>query len=526
MTYRNENTVHRLESQGNEECFHAAYEREAERLLSEVREAPRDYADHIDGKERISAHTFRDLSPGDERLQVGTFQRGHAGDVHDAVRASRNAFETWSRTNWEDRVRILTEAADILRRRKYELAAAITLDNGKNRYEAMADVDEAIDFISFYCAEMRRHHGFERWGDPPYPEEEVKVLLRPYGAWAVICPFNFPLAITTGMMAGVLLTGNTAVLKPSSSAPLPVHLLYEVLEQAGLPDGVLNLVSGYGGEVGDPLANHPLIDGVVFTGSLKVGQEIMRSTPPGRQRPVIAEMGSKNPIIVTARADLEGAAQGIISSAFGYSGQKCSACSRLYVQDDVFDDLMTMLVQMAEALTVDDPFERDTVMGPLITKAALDNFLRWSRKAGRDGKVLTGGNRDKSDGLVHGHYARPTIVTGLPETHELMRRELFVPLLCAQPFSSLTEAIGRANDTEFGLTAGVFSRDPSEVDEFMDRMNFGVVYANRVRSGTTGAMVGGQAFTGWGISGSTGKGTGSVHYLPQFMREQGRTVCR
>lgn len=459
-------------------------------------------------------------------MLVGLFQRGHSGDVSDAVRSSRKAFLDWSRTDWGERVRIFEEAAFIMRGRKYELAAAITLDNGKNRLEAMADVDEALDFITYYCSEMRRNNGYERTGEPPFLGEDIRILLRPYGVWAVICPFNFPLAITTGMTTGVLLTGNTAVLKPSSSAPLLVHMFYEVMEQAGLPEGVLNLVSGYGAEVGEPLVNHPSIDGVSFTGSLQVGQGIIRSSPPGRQRPVIAEMGSKNPIIVTDRADLEMACRGVLASAFGYSGQKCSACSRLYVQKGIFDDVMARLVEMAEGLIVGDPFDRETSMGPLINSAALGNFLAWSQMAARDGQVLTGGKKGEGGELSWGHYALPTIVTGLPAFHELMRKELFVPILCAQPFSSLSDAIDMANSTDFGLTAGLFSRDPDEVERFLEEVDSGVVYVNRERGGSTGAMVGGQAFTGWGSSGSTGKGTGSIHYLPQFMREQSRTVCR
>ena len=496
------------------------------RSLDSVRGSTIEHPDRIDGKVRYSTHRFRDLSPGDERILVGVFQRGHSGDVSDAVRASQKAFPTWSRSDWKDRVRIFERAAAIMRRRKYELAAAITLDNGKNRYEAMADVDEAIDFITYYCSEMRRNDGFERAGDPPYPGEDIHVLLRPYGVWAVICPFNFPLAITTGMTVSALLTGNTAVVKPSSSAPLPVHMFFEVMEQAGLPDGVLNLVSGYGNEVGDPLANHPSIDGVSFTGSLHVGQEIMRSSPLGRQRPVIAEMGSKNPIIVTAEADLEMAARGVISSAFGYSGQKCSACSRLYVQESIFDDMMGRLVKRAEALILGDPFERETYMGPIISEAALENYLGWSMMAQRDGKVLTGGRKENGGELTWGHYAQPTIVTGLPDNHAIMRKELFVPILCAQQFSSLSDAVSLANSSEFGLTAGLFSQDPDEAGQFLDEVRSGVLYVNRERGGSTGAMVGGQAFAGWGSSGSTGKGTGSIHYLPQFMREQSRTVCR
>lgn len=525
MTFKNEDTYHRLSVQGNGESFHAAYERAVGRLLEQITEAEIDYPNHIDGKPRLSEAQYHDLSPGDEELVVGLFQRGTVDEVGEAVRSSREAFRWWSREDWETRVRIFERAADIMRRRKYDLAAAITLDNGKNRFEAMADVDEALDFIEYYCSEMRRNNGFERMSDPPYPEEEITVTLRPYGAWAVICPFNFPLAITVGMTAGALLTGNTAVLKPSSTAPLPVQQFYEIMFQAGIPDGALNMIAGPGDEVGDALVHHPGVDGVVFTGSLKVGRGIMTAAA-GRQRPVIAEMGSKNPIIVTAEADLERAARGALSSAFGYAGQKCSACSRLYVQDLIYDDLLVRLVEGAEGLRVGDPFERDTFMGPLITRRALDNYLGWVSKAAEGGKVLTGGRRVDGSKLARGHYAAPTIVTDLPEDHELMKMELFVPILCVQKFASLPEALRKANDTEFGLTAGIFSTNEVELRYFFDNIEYGVVYANRERGGSTGAMVGGQAFAGWKASGSTGKGTGSMYYLQQFLREQSRTVCR
>jgi 1-pyrroline-5-carboxylate dehydrogenase len=327
------------------------------------------------------------------------------------------------------------------------------------------------------------------------------------------------------MTAGALLTGNTVVLKPSSAAPLPVQMFYEIMSQAGIPDGALNMVAGPGDEVGGTLAHHPGVDGVVFTGSLKVGREIMAASL-GRQRPVIAEMGSKNPIIVTAEADLEAAARGVLASAFGYSGQKCSACSRLYVQDLIFDDLMQRLAEEAEGMVIGDPFERDTFIGPVITGTALDNYLQWSASANANGRLLTGGRRVESGDLKRGFYAAPTIVTGLPEDHPLVRTELFVPILCAQQFASLPEALRKANDTEFGLTAGIFSSNDIELKYFFDHIEFGVVYSNRERGGSTGAMVGGQAFTGWKASGSTGKGTGSVHYLQQFLREQSRTLCR
>jgi len=508
MAFKNEETYDRLVHQGNDEAFHTAYEAAASEVLGNAGGASIDYPNHIDGKPCLSGKQFTDRSPGDERIVVGLFQSSSREEVAEAIRSSQHAFLTWSREDWKDRVRIFQKAADIMRRQKYMVAAAITLDNGKNRYEAVADVDEGIDFLDYYCAEMRRNDGYERSSNPPYAEEEVEVLLRPYGTWAVICPFNFPLAITVGMTTGVLITGNTAVLKPSSTAPLPVHLFYEIMAQAGVPDGVLNLVAGSGGEVGDALANSPEIDGVVFTGSRQVGLGIMRNAPLGAQRPVIAEMGSKNPIIVSGEADLEKAAAGVVASAFGYSGQKCSACSRVYVHRSVYTDFMDRLVDLTKELKVGDPFRRDTSVGPVITRTALENYMKWMEMASRHGKVLVGGSRVTDGELAHGYYVQPTIVSDLPPDHELIKKELFVPILCALPYDTMPEALEMANSTEFGLTAGIFTENEVEMRYFFDNIEFGVVYANRRRGG------------------STGKGTGSTHYLPQFLREQSRTISR
>lgn len=526
MTFKNEETYVRAELEGTESCYHRAYEKAAEELRGSVRESTTNYPNHIDGLPRFASKTFKVLSPGNEDLVVGLFQRSTPDEVREAIASARRSFLTWSREDWEVRVKIFERAADLMRRQKYALAAAITLDNGKNRHEAIGDVDEAIDFIEYYCSEMRRTDGFQRLSNPAYVDEEVRVVLRPYGTWAVICPFNFPLAITTGMTTGVLLTGNTAVLKPSSTAPLPVHLFYEILAQAGLPNGVLNLVAGGGEEVGGTLAKSPQIDGVVFTGSRDVGLDIMRSSPVEKQRPIIAEMGSKNPVIVSGEADLDEAADGVVLSAFGYSGQKCSACSRVYVQDAIYEDFMTLVVEKTMALTVGDPFAKDTFMGPVITRKAMENYLLWSDMARRDGKVLMGGKRLTEGGLDKGFYVQPTVVEGLPEDHELVRRELFVPILCVQRYRALEDAVERANATDFGLTAGIFSKNEVEIKYFFDRIEFGVTYANRRKGGSTGAMVGSQAFSGWKGSGSTGKGTGSRHYLQQFLREQSRTISR
>lgn len=520
MTFRGELTWERMKASG-EEDYHSSYERAAEDLLAAVRGAPVVYPNHIGGAPSLSEGTFDDISPIDKDMVVGRFQRSSPEDVSLAVRAARDAFPAWSRTDWQDRVKVFERAAELMRQEKFQLAAAITLDNGKTRHEAVADVDEAIDFLMYYSEEMRRNDGFERTAAPAYKGEEISLHLRPYGIWAIVCPFNFPLAISTGMAVGALITGNTAVLKPSSAAPLPVHLLYELLDRAGLPQGALNLVAGSGHEAGDALVNSD-IDGVVFTGSLDVGNQIMRSSAADGRR-VIAEMGSKNPVIVSGEADLDEAAEGVAASAFLFSGQKCSAASRVYVHESVYGAFMSKLVEEASQMTVGDPFLRETDIGPVITRRAMDNYLRWIDIARRDGKLTLSG---QSSERARDQYARPAIVESLPEEHELMRRELFVPLLCVQSYRTLQDAVVRCNASEYGLTAGMFTRNGTEARYFLETIESGVVYVNRRRGATTGAMVGAQAFAGWKASGSTGMGTGSRYYLPQFMREQSRTVVR
>ena len=523
MTFRSEVTWEKAKGSGREANYHSSYEKAADDLLARVRGGPAVYPNHIDGLPSLAQRTFDDRCPSDRDILVGRFQRSSEEEVSRAIRSANNAFLEWSRMDYLDRVRIFEKAAELMRRDKFSLAAAITLDNGKTRHEAVADVDEAIDFLAYYSEEMRRTDGFERTPDPAYPEEELSLRLRPYGTWAVICPFNFPLAISAGMAAGALITGHTVVIKPSSAAPLPVHLFYEIMDRAGLPPGALNLVAGGGSEAGGALVDSDAVDGIAFTGSLEIGRRIMRSSADNGRR-VIAEMGSKNPVIVSGEADLEAAADGVAASAFLFSGQKCSAASRVYVHESVYGTFMPMLIEKVSRMNVGDPFERRTDIGPVIDEQAMDNYLRWLEMARRDGRLSLVGNVDEDN--KKGHFARPAIIEFLPEEHELMRRELFVPILCAQSYRTLQDAVVRSNATEYGLTAGIFSRNETEIKYFLEAIEAGVVYANRRRGATTGAMVGAQAFAGWKASGSTGMGTGSRHYLPQFMREQSRTVVR
>jgi 1-pyrroline-5-carboxylate dehydrogenase len=369
------------------------------------------------------------------------------------------------------------------------------------------------------------NEGFCEKKNPPYEDEDPVSVMLPFGVFAVICPFNFPLSISVGMTTGALITGNTVVVKPASVAPLAVYEFYDLLVRAGLPAGAMNVVTGSGAEVGDHLVNHPKIAGIVFTGSKEVGFKLLRTNPRSWSIPIIAEMGGKNACIVTRNADLDKAAEGIVRSAFGYSGQKCSACSRVYVQEDVFDTLTAKIVSRTMDLKVCDPRLRECDLGPVIHPKAVSDYEKYVAMAKKDGEVLFGGKVLKEGGK-EGHFLEPTVVIGLPDEHFLVRNELFLPFLVIQKFKILPEALAKANSVEYGLTSGIYSKDPVEIKFFFDHIQAGVAYANRPRGATTGAMVGGQAFGGWKASSSTGKGSGTKEYLQQFVRQQARTTMR
>jgi 1-pyrroline-5-carboxylate dehydrogenase len=427
----------------------------------------------------------------------------------------------------------------LVRERKFELAATVSLENGKNRTEAVADVDEAIDFLRFYARELGRTDGYEFDTGEPIPGEHCLNTQRPYGVFAVIAPFNFPLAILAGMTAGAVLTGNTAVVKPASATPLVAHEFLDILDAAGLPDGVVNLLTGSGGAVGRPLVEHDGVAGVAFTGSRAVGRSIQEAylDEPG---PVIAELGGKNPVVVTGSADLDAAARGVARGAFSFSGQKCSATARVYVQADRLDSFVDRLVAETEALPVGPPTDADTVVSPLIDDAALRRYREACARAREVGTIRTGGavldtgggqpgsapdtDRDRDRSLPDGRYVAPTVVTGLPHGDEHAREEQFLPLVTVHPVDDLAEGIRKSNDSDYGLCAGLFATDPSEIDRWLDRVESGMCYVNREASATTGALVGAQPFGGWKASGTTGKFAGGYWYLPQFTREQSRTV--
>jgi 1-pyrroline-5-carboxylate dehydrogenase len=516
--FENENTYEQMLQAGRSLEFHSKYET----ALAEAEEqflGEHQFHHIINGKEVEAKSYFDNHSPISDDLIVGSFARGSAEDVGAAMKAAKEAFRTWSHVDLEDRVMMFRKAAEIMSRDKFLLAAAITLDNGKNSDEAVAEVDEAIDFIRMYAFQMKRYEGFVESLKPPYDDEESISVMRPYGVWAVVCPFNFPLAISAGMLTGAIITGNTVVVKPASPAPLSPFLIEKAYRDAGLPPGVINIVTGSGAEVGDSLVRHEDVSGIVFTGSRDVGFHLMRNSVRRWPIPVIAEMGGKNAAIVAPSADLDKAAEGVFRSAFSYSGQKCSACSRVYVHESVYDQFVEKMKRFANAARVMDPRKREAFTGPVIHQKAVDEYRKYLDLGKRDGKVLAGGE-------AGGNYMRPAMLADLPRDHFLVRNELFLPILCIQRCKDLEEAFAAANSVDYGLTSGFYSREKKEIDQYFDSAEAGLCYVNRTRGATTGAMVGGQAFGGWKASTSTGKGTGTAHYLLQFLRQQSRTMAR
>jgi 1-pyrroline-5-carboxylate dehydrogenase len=342
--------------------------------------------------------------------------------------------------------------------------------------------------------------------------------------FGVIAPFNFPVALSIGMMSAALVAGNTVVFKPSDAAGLTGRLVVEALVEGGLSDGVVNLIYG-GEETGKALAEHSRVDGFAFTGSNAVGMTIQRHAASAQaMRPVLCEMGGKNPAFVTESADLAIAASGVARSAFGLSGQKCSAASKAYVARAIIDEFLDALLQTTNGLAIGDPRQKEVFMGPVIDEDALDRFIKASGEAASAGSIVAGGQRLSGGLFDRGPYVAPTIVRGLPPDHRINRVELFLPFLSVLPFDHLDDAIADANRSAFGLTAGIYTQDQDELDRFLNTIEAGVLYANRASGATTGAWPGFQTFCGWKGSGITGKGGLGRWYVPQFMREQSHTI--
>ena len=483
------------------------------------------YKNYIDGEWRDGADRFEARSPIDRDLLLGTFATATTADVDAAVAAARAAQPAWAATPWRERLAIVRRAAEYISDHLMAYSADMAIDVGKNRIEALGEVEESADLLRYYSQTMEDNDGYDHpMGNLGDPTVHTRSVLRPHGVFAVISPFNFPMALATGPTGAALIAGNTVVLKPSSASPLSsVNLMMAYIE-AGMPKGVVNMVMGPGDTIGQALQDHAGIDGIVFTGSYEVGMRLYRSFSKAWPRPTIVEMGGKNPAIVTRHADLDEAAEGIMRSAFGFGGQKCSANSRVYVERPVHDELVRLLVEKTEKIQLGDPLVRSNWLGPIIDQRAVDRHQAAVAEARREGTVFTGGEHLTDGDLARGFYVEPTVVGGLPTSHRLFRDELFAPLTAVAAVDSLDEALTLANDNVLGLTAGVYSEDKAEVQQFLDTIQTGVLYVNRRAGATTGAWPGIQAFGGWKGSGSTGKAGLSMYYVAQFMREQSRTI--
>jgi len=481
---------------------------------------------HIAGGDRGGARTVASRSPIDQRSVLGEFAVATANEADQALQAAHRAWKGWQRTPAAERAEYLRRVARLIEQRVFDIAAALTLEVGKNRMEALGEVQETADFFNGYADEFEQRQAFDHVlpNDPltGYVSRNRSVL-KPYGAWVVINPFNFPFALAGGPVAAALITGNTVVLKGAPTTPWAGRLLADCIRDAGLPAGVFNYLSGLDPEVGPALTQHPLTAGVTFTGSHEVGMQIGRGLWNATQpKPYIAEMGGKNACIVTASADLERAATGIIRSAFGMGGQKCSALSRLYVHEEVAQSLLERILDQTARLGIGNPAKQENWLGPTATPAGYDSYARFAAQLSSQGARTLGGGAQLREGeLTHGLFVQPLVAEAPPE-HPLWHKEMFLPILMVQRVGSNEAAMELANRSPLGLTAGFYGAT-AEIAWFHENIEAGVTYANRAQGATTGAWPGYQAFGGWKGSSSTGKAIASFYYLPQYMREQSQT---
>jgi 1-pyrroline-5-carboxylate dehydrogenase len=477
----------------------------------------------VNGEERPGEGTYELRSPIDSDILLAHISQATRQDVEDAIASAKSSALEWDRMGWKKRVQIINDAADLMTERHNVLAALMAMEVGKSRLEALGDVEETADLMRWNAKEVADHDGFNVPMQEMGAKGQYYDVLRPYGVWAVISPFNFPMALAGGPSSGALVAGNTVVFKPAHQGALLGYKLYEIYRDAGVPTGAFHYLPGRGSVVGDSIVHHKDVGGITFTGSYEVGMSIYRSFASDYPKPVICEMGGKNPTIVTKNADLDKATDGVMRSAFGFGGQKCSANSRVYVEREVYDDFVDLLKTKTEAIKIGNPLDKDVYLGPVINESAVETFERASEEARKSGRIITGGERLTDGDFARGTYVQPTVVE-VPKDNWLFKEELFVPFTAVAPVDSLDEAIELANASEYGLTAGFYSEDQAEIDEWLDRIHAGVIYVNRRAGATTGAWPGVQPFGGWKGSGTTGKAGGGPYYVTQYMREQSRTV--
>lgn len=480
--------------------------------LDRVRaELGRTYDLIIAGSDLQTPATFHSVNPANPSEIIGTHYAAGAKEANEAVDAAQSAFSTWKTTSVAERVALLVRAADLIRQRHFDFCAWLTLEVGKNWAEADADVGETIDFLEFYAREALR---LDAATTPiQYPGERNIFRYVPLGVGAVIPPWNFPLAIMAGMTAASIVSGNTVVLKPSPDAPTIAARFLALMEEVGLPDGVVNLVQG-GPEVGRTLVEHPQVRFIAFTGSKKVGLEIHERaarTQPGQHfiKRTILELGGKDTILVDADCDLNAAVEGVTAAAFGFNGQKCSACSRVIVASPIYDIFCDRLKERVEALTNGAPAENFQT-GPVINEVAKKRVLDYIAIGKSEGRLLTGGSAIATHGS--GYYIAPTVFIDVAPTARLAQEEIFGPVLAVIRSENFDEALAIANNTEYGLTGAIYSSSREKLDRARDEFHVGNLYFNRK---CTGAMVGAHPFGGFNMSGTDSK-AGGPDYLTLF----------
>jgi 1-pyrroline-5-carboxylate dehydrogenase len=493
--------------------------------IEQVRaELGREYPLIINGEKITTGKKFESINPAEKSQTVGVFSDADADAeilTEKAIDAATAAFALWKQVAPAERAEYLFKAAEIIRNRKHYFSAWMIFETGKTWAEADGDTAEAIDFLEFYGREMLNWAGHQPITASPYPEHNTFEYI-PLGVGAIIPPWNFPLAIMAGMTMAAVVCGNTTVLKPSPDAPTICYKFMEVLEEIGLPAGVVNFVPGSGTAVGEHLVASPKVRFISFTGSKTVGLHIYEEaakTRPGQKwmKRVVAEMGGKDAIIVCDDADLDSAATGVVQSAFGFQGQKCSACSRLIVDEKVHDALMEKIVKLTEQIKVGMPTEGETEMTAVINQKSFDKATSMIQKGIEEGgKVLTGGKGDNADGF----YVEPTIIDDVAPGASVEQEEIFAPVLAVIKAKDFDHALEIANGTDYGLTGAVYSTTQANLERAKRDFHVGNLYLNRK---CTGALVGVHPFGGFNMSGTDSK-AGGREYLLQFM--QGKSIAQ
>ena len=479
----------------------------------------RSYPLIINGERVTTDEWLTSVNPADTSETIGKVAQATTARADQAVAAARAALPAWRRTPHRERAELLRKTANIMRRRRTELDALLVLEAGKAWLEADGDVAEAIDFCDYYANEIERM--YDKPQTRTFPGETNVYFYEPRGVVLVVAPWNFPLAILAGMTVAAMVTGNTVIMKPASFTPVVGAILMEIFEEAGMPKGVVNFVPGPGRSVGDHLVRHQDVNMIVFTGSREVGLGMIKAAadvPKGQRfiKKVVAELGGKNALIIDSDADIDAAVQGTVAAAFGYTGQKCSACSRAIVHTDVYDQFVEKLAAAAKSIVVGAPEDPATLVGPVIDDSARKTILNYVATGRKEGRVVVDTNVDEL--AEKGFFVGPMVIADVDRNATIAQEEIFGPVVAVIKAKDFDDALDIANDTSYALTGGMYSRNPKHIERLKHELLVGNMYLNRK---ITGALVDRQPFGGFKMSG-IGSKAGGPDYLIQFVEP--RTV--